>query len=194
MRSNTVVVTPASTLPITLDDVKLWLRVDHSVENDLITSLINAANTRIETLTGRCLVEVAFQANFDDFPTNRKEVTLEKGPVKAVSEVSYIDTDGDSQTTTDYTLDSKSNPARVIFDDVISLSSDAGTKLSVSFTAGYTNIPDDLLLALRHLVTESYHNRGISVEKSLDEYPESFQALVAPYVIYGQDYYGVDDA
>lgn len=45
--------------PVSLAEAKLFLRVEHGTEDDLILTLIQAAKARVEAATGRVLDEAA---------------------------------------------------------------------------------------------------------------------------------------
>lgn len=47
------------TAPVSLAEAKLFLRVDHGVEDELIETLIDAARARVETDVGMSLVSTS---------------------------------------------------------------------------------------------------------------------------------------
>src|SRR5689334_10750978 len=55
------VITPPSSEPITLSNVKDWLNIDFSSKDTLISSLITRARSYAETVTGRALATQQIQ-------------------------------------------------------------------------------------------------------------------------------------
>src|SRR5580698_760383 len=55
--------------PVSLSDMKNYLRVDVTDDDLLISTLISASRERAEDLTGRCLVAQQWVFNMDRFPT-----------------------------------------------------------------------------------------------------------------------------
>lgn len=58
---------PASE-PVTLADAKLWCRIDHAVEDSVVTSLISTARRLCETFLRRPLINTSYLWTFDGFP------------------------------------------------------------------------------------------------------------------------------
>lgn len=110
----TIVTGPASE-PLTLTEVKLHLRVDHSSDDNLITMLIQAAREYVEQTTGRALLSQTIREYWDDFPTCCT-LDLALSPLTSVTNFQYIDEDGATQTISgsNYTADTVSKPARIV--------------------------------------------------------------------------------
>ena len=100
------------TNPVSLTEAKLHLRVDHSTDDSLISSQIDAATEWCEKYEGQAYVMRSYKAYLPRFQT---EITLPFPPLVTVSSVQYYDTAGDLQTlSTDvYTVDNDSMPGRI---------------------------------------------------------------------------------
>ena len=66
--------------PVTLADAKAALRIDHSSEDDLISSLIRAAREEVEATTGLAMIDQDWRLVLDGIPPNRL-VLLRRGPI-----------------------------------------------------------------------------------------------------------------
>lgn len=73
-----VILTPPSSEPVTLSDVKDWLNIDFSSKDALISRLITRARRRCETVTGRAFAAQQVQATF---PITRPQGGELSGPV-----------------------------------------------------------------------------------------------------------------
>ena len=73
-----VILTPPSTEPIALPDVKDWLNIDFSSKDTLISRLITRARRRCETITGRAWASQQIQCTF---PITRPQGGELSGPV-----------------------------------------------------------------------------------------------------------------
>ena len=65
-----------ATEPITLTEAKLWLKVDDSTDDDLITALIIAARQACEDYTHRSLITQTWQMTLDRFPNGCDPILL----------------------------------------------------------------------------------------------------------------------
>ncbi len=87
-----VVTAPASE-PVTLEEAKLFLRVEHNDEDAMITGLIVAAREAAEGYMKRSLVTQTLSVAFDDYAP--MQFVLPRGKVQSVESVKFIDKAGD---------------------------------------------------------------------------------------------------
>jgi len=73
-----VILTPPSSEPISLTDVKDWLNIDFSSKDALIQKLITRARRRCETVTGRAFASQQIQATY---PITRPQGGELSGPI-----------------------------------------------------------------------------------------------------------------
>jgi len=191
------------TEPITLQDARDYLRVDLVDDDDLITSLIVAARTRVETIIRRPLITQTWRMKADRFPWylgngwyefggqnhQRDGMYLPLPPLISVSSVTYLDENGDTQTlsTSDYVVSTDSEPAR------ITLAVDANwpstqcvaDAVTITFTCGYgtsADVPDGIKTAIKMLVSHWYENRVPIVTGTIaSDIPMTVDALLDPF-------------
>lgn len=73
-----IVLTPPTTEPVSLSDVKDWLNIDFTSKDALISRLITRARRRAETITGRAFASQQIQATY---PITRPQGGELSGPV-----------------------------------------------------------------------------------------------------------------
>lgn len=160
-------ITPASTLPISLVDAKAHLRVTHSSHDDLITAIIWGACRQFENRSNEVL-----SAQTWDLVLKQSEVgdRVEwfKYPVTTITSVSYYDSDDSLKTVSsdDYTLFINGKPASIIFDDVPT-TYDRDDSMAIRFAAGYTTLPLDIKQAVLATVFRLYENPGDPVSEKV---------------------------
>lgn len=86
---------PAHDNPISLVEAKLHLRVDHATDDELIKALISSATSWCEAYEGRAYMVRTSQIKLDAFCDLMK---LKLPPIQSISSITYIDTDGTTQT------------------------------------------------------------------------------------------------
>lgn len=113
-RFSSLLVTAPAAEPLTIDEVKLNSRIDHSTEDAIITHLINASRSYVEKITNRWLVTQTWKLFFDSFPMDSLLI-LPKAPVQSITHVKYYDTAGSMTTwaSTNYILDGDGHPPRL---------------------------------------------------------------------------------
>lgn len=104
------------TEPLTLAEVRRWLRIDDgfTADDDDLTDLITAARVQAEHETGRSFISTTWEQVLDAFPA--VELELVDQPVSSITHIKYIDTAGVEQTLSAaaYVLDDVSSPAFVL--------------------------------------------------------------------------------
>lgn len=174
--------------PISLDDTKLFLRVDYPDDDTLVSALITAARERAETLTGRTLIPSTWTYNLDAFPyyyphlyspartaypgyvqawVDSQCIYLPKPPLIAVTSVQYMcdGTNPGTYTTLDpsqYTVDGAAEPARVapLYNLFWPVALAYPNSVQITYTAGYSIVPEVILTAMRLMITQWYENRS----------------------------------
>ncbi|HEX6050025.1 MAG TPA: head-tail connector protein [Gemmatimonadaceae bacterium] len=184
-----VLVTPPAAEPLTLATVKAHLRLtdDAGAEDALLNVLISAAREWAEDQTRRALITQTWQETFDRFPPC--EIRLGLTPVQEITKVSYVDASGAAVdlAAAQYIVDAASLPARVRRAYGVSWPStrDQANAVSVEFTAGYGDAPDDVPAAIRMamllVVGDLYANREAQIVGTIVAENPTAKALIGPY-------------
>lgn len=90
-------VTAPTSEPVSLTELKLHLKVDVTTDDDLIAPIGVAAREYCEAFTQRALPRQTWDYKLDAFPCG-SEFYLPKAPCISVTSITYVDTNGDSQT------------------------------------------------------------------------------------------------
>lgn len=151
-----------TTEPVTLAETKLACRITVSEDDALVTRLITAARGAAEQITGRSLATCIRETWLDAFPD---EIQLLWPPNLTVSEVTYVDTAGATQTLdpSAYSLDSKSEPGWLLpaVDTEWPETQEVANAVKVRFTAGYgTDCPSEAKTWIIAQVRHWYDNPG----------------------------------
>lgn len=159
------VTTPANGEPVTLQEVKNFLRVEHDVDNELILDMMRAARENAEHDTGLALLTQTIEQYADTWPCSRV-IFLEVSPLSELTSVEYLDGDGTYQTfsSDNYTLDDISKPGRIVLnvDAAWPSHGDYPNAIRITYSAG-TGIGQDVLATVRQAikmqVAYMYQNR-----------------------------------
>jgi uncharacterized phiE125 gp8 family phage protein len=194
-------VTPPAIEPVALSDAKLHLKVDTTDDDALITSLITAARARAEWHTGRAFITQSWILWLDAWPgasadgnlppalsaTPPVPISIPLPPLASVASITTyaMDDSATVMSTSQYQVDTASNPARVALKvgctPPVNLRS--MNAIAIAFTAGYganaSDVPDAIKRAILMIVADLYANRGdAAVETSV-----AALATLAPYRI-----------
>ncbi|GMA52064.1 hypothetical protein GCM10025857_34210 [Alicyclobacillus contaminans] len=182
------VFTQPTTEPVTLDEAKLYLRVDGSDEDTLINALIATAREYCESFQNRAYITQTLELTLDQFPgyltgphsswmhegyrtrhhrRHHAEIRLPRPPIQSVESVTYTDDTG-TTTTLDpetYIVDTDSEPGRIVPASgqcwpCVRLQPINGVR--IRYVAGYgdTNaVPNRVKQAIQLLVGHWYLNR-----------------------------------
>lgn len=179
-------------------DMKTFLKVDHSDDDDLIDSIVSAATEQLDGergLLGRALITQTWRLTLDDFPcdtwANRHgSIWLPLPPLQSITSINYTDIDGNSQTvaTSVYDVDTDSEPGRVFLKSGQSWPSvkDIPNAVQITFVAGYgdaaSDIPSPILLAIKNLALRAYDLRAPVLTGTIaTELPWGLRQLISPY-------------
>lgn len=183
------IVTPAASEPITLTEAKNFLRVDGTDDDALITALISAARSMCEEYTRRILVTTTIDEYFDQFPRNHWNghsniLYLSRGPVTSISNVSYVNEIGSTQTIDSslYVTDLISEPARIQSTSGWTTGAGVINQLIVRYVVGtdVAAIPKPLIQGMMLVIADLYDGRSDNVKRL----PTASEYLWNPYRIF----------
>jgi len=185
MRS--VYVSTAPTVePVTVEEAKVFCRIDTTDDDVLITSLIKAAREASEHYTGRAYITQTLKYVLD---TDSRFLPLPKPPFSAVSTVKYLNSTKTWTTmvlNTDYYADTRGQSGVVTLLTSPTVDERGLATVEITYTAGYgaaaTAVPYALKQAVLMRIATLYENRvnvGGSAGQGIPE--NDAKALEAPY-------------
>lgn len=181
--------TAPTTEPLVLADVKAHLRVDSTADDTYITSLIAVARQYLDGYSGvlgRCLITQTWDLVLKGFPSSGL-IDIPLPPLASVTSISYIDSDGASQTlaATEYDVDVGGGAVRLAYNKSWPATRSVFNAVTVKFVAGYgvaSAVPEPLKQAMLLIIGHLYENREtVSTGKALSVLPFSVNTLIAPY-------------
>lgn len=176
-------VTGPAVEPVTLAEMKLYLRVDLTTDDALISTLITAARQALEEYTRRAFLAQTWAYSLDATP-DRIWLELPRPPLQSVTSVTYYQNDDVSRTfaATNYIVDTRSEPGRIVLKigSVWPSALRPADAFVVQYVAGYgdegQDVPKPLLAAIKQCVAEWYANR-----ESAEQIPETARLMAQPY-------------
>lgn len=200
------VTTEPTAEPLSLQEVKEYLRVDDATDERVVQPLIIAARQFAEEHMNRALMQQTFTLMLDavidqdqplyegmrtapDLNYYKNYIVLPKSPVQSVTSVKTFD-DSDTATTmasTKYYVDTQREPARIVLrtGETFPTALRVANAIEVIYVAGYTSafaIPEPIRLGMLQHIAYMYEHRGDMYEAQ--GAPTLMKSLYAPYVIH----------
>ena len=155
--------------PVSLDDVKAWLRLDSNEEDQLLSALIVSARLTLEAYTRRFFVTQSWRMRLDAWPAQtlrRKTLAIPFAPLRNVSAVRVYDSADVAQTlsNTSYRAAAARDAGRIVFLAAPAEPGRAHDAIEIDIVAGYgdaaADTPEPLRRAILALVAHWHENRG----------------------------------
>ncbi|MFZ0353176.1 MAG: head-tail connector protein [Pseudolabrys sp.] len=183
---SSILLTGPAVEPLSLDEAKTFLRVEHSDDDQVIGALIASARMHVEAQAKIALLTQNWRMVFDCWPHHGR-IVVRPGPLRALSAVRVYDINSnphivDTQAfVPDFGVSTLAFmpwalpvPGRIA----------AGIELDVAIGFGdaAADVPEPLRQAIRLLVAHWYENRGLTgTANEAAILPASFAALIASY-------------
>lgn len=173
---STILITAPSVQPITTAEAKSQVVVEHSIDDTLIDTYIEAATDYFEMRSCRDLVQRTWEYRLDAFA---KEIKLPKNPVQSISSIKYISPTASPELqtvdSTIYSVDTGSDVAVVHlnYGKTWPAARNERNSVRIQFVTGYAptgspedyraNIPEGAKSAIKLLFGDFYlHREGRS--------------------------------
>lgn len=173
--------------PVTLAELKEYLRIDDGSQDTVLTNLIKAARIIVEHEQKRQLITATWEHELNEFPAG--DIVIPHPPLIAVTSISYEDTAGNTQTwaASNYQVDTAALRGTVSPEpgqSYPSTEADRKNAITITYTAGYgtstTDVPEFTRLAIMMLAAHWHENREpIVVGMTVATLPMHVQSLIA---------------
>jgi len=190
----TRLITAPAAEPLSLEEAKAHLRVDHTTDDSLIAIFLQAARQDCEEWTQRAFITQTWEVVIDEFPEN--EILIPRPPLQSVTSVKYDDGAGVEVTLSaaEYTVDTASEPGWIVptlsgwpatFDGI--------NAVRVQYVAGYAtsgnspdnladNVPGPIKAAILLRLGQLYeHREDVIAGTTALAVPNGTQFLLRPY-------------
>jgi len=185
------IVTPPTEDALSLTEIKEFLRLDSSdtSEDTTLGVFRSAALSMSEEYTRRLFCTTVIDEYFDSAPafdgvTDRAMIYLSRGPVASVTSVKYIDELGAEITvsTSDYTVDTISEPARIMATDGWFDAKTTINAVIIRYTVGTaaSAVGAPLKQAMLLMISDMYEKR----ENSVHRMPTASEYLMNPFRLF----------
>lgn len=150
--------------PVTLSEVKTFLKVEHSDDDGLLSNLISAARVDAENFLSRSLITQGWRMSFDSYIPY--ELLLAMTPVQSISSVKAIDKQGTEATISAATYHLGADNRKVIFDIAV-----CSYKIEIDYVAGYgdaaADVPSPIRQGILNHIAYMYEHRGLKRDMPL---------------------------
>lgn len=170
-----------TTQPVSLSEAKAAAVVDFSDDDIQILSMIDAASRAVGEMAGRVLAAETWSVSFGEGPL--RDLPLPKSPVQSLDSITYFDSTDTQQTANvnDFYLIKDDDAAFIRPKSGASwpvANSSRPDAITVTFTAGYTSVPENLKRAILMMLDHLYENRSAVSEGKKVETPYGVECLV----------------
>jgi uncharacterized phiE125 gp8 family phage protein len=162
----------AVALPVTVDEAKAFMRVNHNDDNAYITTLIRAMTWRIED---RAEIALSTQSIQCEWSYVYDRIIIPRPPFVSVTTVTKYDENG---VATPFTAGQYVVTGLTTIE--LRFKSILGERVRIEYVAGYGNsasIPDDLKQYILQLVFTEYKERGSVTQDMIDFVAENFKSF-----------------
>ncbi len=172
--------------PVSLADMKAFLRVETGDDDDIITALIAGSRIHVEAQTRRALVTQSWRLSRDSWPEDGR-LTVLPAPLQTLTAARVYDVDGTAnEIDTEAFVPDPGASALAFAPRALPMPGRRAAGIELDVVVGYgdnaSDVPEPLRQAIRLLVAHWYENRGLVANGAARApLPLTVAALLAPY-------------
>ncbi len=181
-----ILLTGPATEPLSLDEAKIFLRVEHNVDDPLIAALIAAARLHVEAQAQAALITQSWRFTRDGWPCDGR-LPVRPGPLQTLVAARVFDVQGHAQALDTQAFVPDPGASTLSFIPwALPLPGRIAAGIELDVTVGFgdaaSDVPEPLRQAIRLLVAHWYENRGLLADTGQTAVlPTTVAALIAPY-------------
>ena len=202
-----VVTTEPTAEPVSLQEVKDYMRIEDSTDERVLRPFIRTARRLAEEHLGRALMPQTLTLTIDAYDDindplwegvqtgpnlnyYKNFIILPKPPVTSVTSVSTFN-DSDTETTfaaSKYYVDTAREPARIVLrqGETFPTALRVANAIKIVYGTGYANafaVPEPIRMGILQHIAFLYEHRGDMYEPS-SPLPPALRSLYSPYVVF----------
>ncbi|MFD2677615.1 head-tail connector protein [Camelimonas lactis] len=180
---NLMLVNGPAVEPVTLDDMKLYLRLDGDAEDALVTAMIRAGRMTVEAATHLALLEQVWRIRLDAWPA-AGIVAPPIGPLRRIEAVRLVSRAGEAAALDVAGFRADAGAGMIAMPATPPQLSGGHVEIDVSVGHGVaaSDVPEPLRLAVRTMVACWFDNRGEApAPRGASLLPDAVRALLAPF-------------
>ncbi len=180
-----ILITGPAAEPVSLAEMKAWLRLDGEEEDTLVAALLTAARLTVEAASARFLLTQTWRLVHDAWPAGGI-IPLAQGPLVDVVAIRVYAGNGVAQTVPTAALIASRarDPAELRLAGPVPAPGRSREGIEIDLVFGYgaspSDVPAPLRQAVRMLTARWFEHRGDARERDRG-LPAEIVALIAPY-------------
>ena len=186
MTTREVITIPPTSEPISLDQAKSHAKIETNEDDELIITLIEAVRTWAEDTLNRALISQTWTYIIEDFAD---KIPLPRGPAISITQIDYIDTDGNSQTLSSSIYEADVNGidgfVRRSFNQVWPSTRDVYNAITITYVVGFGStsiaIPKPIIQGMLVMIADLYEHRETYVQGMTIVAVPFAEMLMAPH-------------
>jgi uncharacterized phiE125 gp8 family phage protein len=173
--------------PVTLDEARAFLRVEHNDDDEVIAALTAGSRIHVEAQTRRALITQSWRITADSWPQDGR-LTVLPAPLQALTAARVYGLDGNTQALDVQAFVPDVGASALAFAPwALPAPGRLAAGIELDVTVGYgdaaIDVPEPLRQAIRLLTAHWYDNRGLVVASGASGalLPSTVAALIGPY-------------
>ncbi|MEI9803789.1 MAG: head-tail connector protein [Pseudolabrys sp.] len=180
-----ILLTAPAVEPLSLDEARAFLRVEHNDDDELIAALATGSRIHVEAQTRRAMITQSWRIMADAWPETGR-LAIRPGPFQEVAAARVYDFDGTARAMDVQAFVPDRGASAIAFIPwTMPQPGRLAGGIEIDVTVGYgdtaVDVPEPLRQAIRLLVGHWYENRGLAALGTVTVLPSTVAALIAPY-------------
>ena len=182
---SSILLTAPAVEPVTLDEARAFLRVEHNDDDEVIAALSASSRVHVEAQTRRALITQSWRVSADAWPADGR-LPVRPAPLQTLDAARVYDVDGVAhEVDTQAFVADLANSTLIFAPWAVPAPGRFAAGIELDVTVGYgdaaIDVPEALRQAIRLLTAHWYENRGLAAVGTVTVLPSTVAALIAPY-------------